>query len=281
MNREQYIKYINEPNLLNNKSLEDIRILLDEFPYFQTAWLLYAQNLKSIDDVRFESQLKQAAVRVTDRSVLFNHINTKPSEIAKGVNLIKEKPEPKEEKNLEDIIKERLEEIQNKEISKSDEKKNYKSQLEKHPKEITSSENDTPIELLDFAFDIDPEKEQLDQLINSEIQIPYNLDTKNDEIKKSNKAKSRKIDLIDKFIQNEDSGISKETEMALSTPLPDYKVETDDDFISDTLAKIYIKQGHFEKALSTYEKLSLKYPEKNIYFAAQIKLIKELIKKTT
>ena len=69
--------------------------------------------------------------------------------------------------------------------------------------------------------------------------------------------------------------------MALSTPLPDYKVETDDDFISDTLAKIYIKQGHFEKALSTYEKLSLKYPEKNIYFAAQIKLIKELIKKTT
>ncbi|MDY0160952.1 MAG: hypothetical protein RBR64_06400, partial [Bacteroidales bacterium] len=153
MNREQYIKYINEPNLLNNKSLEDIRILLDEFPYFQTAWLLYAQNLKSIDDVRFESQLKQAAVRVTDRSVLFNHINTKPSEIAKGVNLIKEKPEPKEEKNLEDIIKERLEEIQNKEISKSDEKKNYKSQLEKHPKEITSSENDTSIELLDFAFD--------------------------------------------------------------------------------------------------------------------------------
>jgi len=281
MNREQYIKYINEPNLLNNKSLEDIRILLDEFPYFQTAWLLYAQNLKSIDDVRFESQLKQAAVRVTDRSVLFNHINTKPSKIAKEVDLIEEKPESKEEKNLEDIIKERLEEIQNKEISKSDEKKNYKSQLEKHPKEITSSENDTPIELLDFAFDIDPEKEQLDQLINSEIQIPYNLDTKNDEIKKSNKAKSRKIDLIDKFIQNEDSGISKETEMALSTPLPDYKVETDDDFISDTLAKIYIKQGHFEKALSTYEKLSLKYPEKNIYFAAQIKLIKELIKKTT
>jgi len=281
MNREQYIKYINEPNLLNNKSLEDIRILLDEFPYFQTAWLLYAQNLKSIDDVRFESQLKQAAVRVTDRSVLFNHINTKPSKIAKEVDLIEEKPESKEEKNLEDIIKERLEEIQNKEISKSDEKKNYKSQLEKHPKEITSSENDTPIELLDFAFDIDPEKEQLDQLINSEIQIPYNLDTKNDEIKNSNKAKSRKIDLIDKFIQNEDSGISKETEMALSTPLPDYKVETDDDFISDTLAKIYIKQGHFEKALSTYEKLSLKYPEKNIYFAAQIKLIKELIKKTT
>jgi tetratricopeptide (TPR) repeat protein len=281
MNREQYIKYINEPNLLNNKSLEDIRILLDEFPYFQTAWLLYAQNLKSIDDVRFESQLKQAAVRVTDRSVLFNHINTKPSKIAKEVDLIEEKPESKEEKNLEDIIKERLEDIQNKEISKSDEKKNYKSQLEKHPKEITSSENDTSIELLDFAFDIDPEKEQLDQLINSEIQIPYNLDTKNDEIKNSNKAKSRKIDLIDKFIQNEDSGISKETEMALSTPLPDYKVETDDDFISDTLAKIYIKQGHFEKALSTYEKLSLKYPEKNIYFAAQIKLIKELIKKTT
>lgn len=277
MNREQYIQYINEPNSLNSESLEHIRILIDEFPYFQTAWLLYAQNLKAINDVRFESQLKQAAVRVTDRSVLFNHVNTKQVVSGKKLDdIVEEKPKPKEEKNLDDIIKERLKEIQNKETSEPDEKKNYKTEEE----QLTQYFNNQLIEPLDFAFDIDEEKSELNTIINSELNIPYKIKNSNSESKTEQK-KSNKIELIDKFIKNENPGISRETEIALSNPLPEYKVENDDEFISDTLAKIYIKQGHFEKALSTYEKLSLKYPEKNIYFAAQIKMLKELIKKTT
>jgi hypothetical protein len=276
MNREQYIQYINEPNLLNSKSLEHIRILIDEFPYFQTAWLLYAQNLKAINDVRFESQLKQAAVRVTDRSVLFSHVNTKAVIHEKTPDdYLDEKPEPKEEKNLDDIIKERLKEIQKKENSEPDEKKNYKTD-----EELTQHYNNQLIEPLDFAFDIDEESSKLNQIIYSELSIPYQIQDKSSE-SDNNQKKTHKIKLIDRFIQNENPGISRETEMALSNPLPDYKVENDDDLISDTLAKIYIKQGHFEKALSTYEKLSLKYPEKNIYFAAQIKMIKDLIKKIT
>ena len=40
-----------------------------------------------------------------------------------------------------------------------------------------------------------------------------------------------------------------------------------------------MKQKHFEKAISTYKKLSLKYPQKSIYFADQINLINKLKKK--
>ena len=49
--------------------------------------------------------------------------------------------------------------------------------------------------------------------------------------------------------------------------------------MTETLAKVYVKQQKFKKALLAYKILSLKYPEKNSFFADQIKAIKELQKK--
>ena len=49
-----------------------------------------------------------------------------------------------------------------------------------------------------------------------------------------------------------------------------------DDFITETLAKIYKEQGHFDKAIDAFEKLILKFPEKNTLFASQISDIKKI-----
>tara|TARA_B100001057_G_scaffold62117_1_gene55466 strand:+ start:36306 stop:36833 length:528 start_codon:yes stop_codon:yes gene_type:complete len=49
-----------------------------------------------------------------------------------------------------------------------------------------------------------------------------------------------------------------------------------DDFITETLANIYKEQGHFDKAIDAFEKLILKFPEKNTLFASQISDIKKI-----
>ena len=49
-----------------------------------------------------------------------------------------------------------------------------------------------------------------------------------------------------------------------------------DELMTETLAKVFVKQKKFENALQAYHILSLKYPEKNSSFVSQIKKIKRL-----
>ena len=95
-------------------------------------------------------------------------------------------------------------------------------------------------------------------------------------------------ELIDNFIEKsetdpvvylkpmrEDPSKDAESEDAIAEDVPadDY----DDSCFTETLAKIYVKQQRYSKALEIIKKLSLKYPKKNAYFADQIRFLEKLI----
>ena len=84
----------------------------------------------------------------------------------------------------------------------------------------------------------------------------------------------KKFDLIDKFIKNSPKIQFSQEQESDSNIIVDKKLK--DELITETLAKIYVNQKKFKKAIKAYEILSLKYPKKSSFFADQIIYIKKL-----
>ena len=115
--------------------------------------------------------------------------------------------------------------------------------------------------------------EEIDTTDNSKVEKYSFLDwfdIINDEVPKVEK----KLDLIDEFIKNSPKIQFSEEEKSDSEIIIDTKIK--DELITETLAKIYVTQKKFNKAIKAYDILSLKYPKKSSFFADQINYIKKL-----
>lgn len=100
-----------------------------------------------------------------------------------------------------------------------------------------------------------------------------NEDTNNSNLDTTNEI-AVKMELIDKFIETN----PKIVPVKENIPIPSYITKSEDTsyLMTETLAKIYLEQKKYSKAIQAYEILILKYPEKSSLFADRILEIKDL-----
>ena len=96
-------------------------------------------------------------------------------------------------------------------------------------------------------------------------------------------------DMINQFIAEQMQLGEKAAQVPITTPVGeeekaeiaeetiDNPIETDDSMLSESLAKMYIARHKYSQALEIIERLNLKYPEKSIYFADQIRFLAKLV----
>jgi hypothetical protein len=238
------------PALLSEKTLPDLKQLTEDFPYFSAARMLYLKNLALTEDLRLKIDLKKMAIHVPDRLQLFLLLEGDRYRTP----VTPPKPETKSPGRTFELV-------------------------EKFLSEKGLSENRTsgtpafaPASTIDYTYWLLTEHPQADDA----------------------GAQLHRQELIDSFLENEDVHVGRrrpvsepaqpsenlgeakpEPELTASTAPETASPETS--YFTETLSYIYIRQKRYEKALEIIKSLSLKYPEKSAYFAAQIRFLEKLI----
>ena len=150
---------------------------------------------------------------------------------------------------------------------------------------------DRTLTLIDaFLSTLPEETESAPQLDYATDYMSYLMEKDDIEVAEDDDQKCKSFDLIDSFIARSDSDkpiilslpAPGNTEANSSADAPAYHPPViddieEDEYFTETLAKIYIKQQRYSKALEIIKKLSLKYPKKSAYFADQIGILEQLI----
>ena len=286
---------IQHPEKMNKETLYDLRSLLALHPYYQTARLLMLQNLYILHSPSFDEELRRAAIYITDRKVLFQMIEAAHYKLH---TLRKEdKPAVTQQDNSSRtvaLIDNFLESIpadeDNEETSKQhrkptpadaavdyvaylleteDEDNKVEDVQEQEDGEAKSSGSRT-IDLIDnfihdggFNLSTEEGEQEQNEKIDEDLLIPeeqYNLEEA---------TKNMPDTTVEE--QEEEEGVKKQADS------PTEEKETDESYFTETLARIYIKQGRYEKALEIIQRLYLNYPKKNAYFADQMRFLEKLI----
>jgi tetratricopeptide (TPR) repeat protein len=311
MNVSSYNYLLNQPEDINDIQTVALEKVLDEFPYFQSSRALRLKGLYNQNSYKYNFALKVAAAHTTDRSVLFDFITsesfiaiqkkTYEKKIEELLNItvvdsqIIEKEEPIIKTNpLEHSILNSIKEantnvvqskslfIDNIEIDKNVEQSILHSIKEATPikteEETTEAEKKLEIgKPLDFSKSETHSFHQWLQISRIQPIIRENSLDNNSMAKEPesiiDESKKKKAELIDKFIETSPK-IPPIKPGVVFTPNIDLNKEDNSYLMTETLAKVYLEQKKYQKAIQAYEILILKYPEKSSFFADRIKDIK-------
>ena len=238
---------INHPEQMDRDTLYELRSMLALYPYFQTARLLMLQNLYLLHDPTFDEELRRSAVYITDRKTLFNMVEAAHYQLRQQPKPMANGQEPTangDSSRTMSLIDTFLDSIP-------------AETTEEEKKKRRPTPADATVDYVAYLM----ESEMSSGLLQGGPQMQGQ-------------------DLIDHFLEEEEGRIllrefSDEEELE-ETPVVEEETN-DEEYFTETLARIYIKQGRYQKALDIIQRLSSNFPEKNAYFADQIRFLEKLI----
>ena len=273
MDSKQLIGYMTMPERMKGNDVDEMEQMVKAFPYFSIAQALLSIAYQNIVSPNYDSQLKRAAATMPNRdklrllSMIAKHrleskpeIPALPDEFEPKDNVFSsiESIDTKEEQNGS-IIREKVFIIPEIDLSGSHEELSAEmALLEEKRKSI----------------------DELKAIIANRLKEIEEEKQRKEAGKPAPKKLSRK-ELIDKFITENPSISRPKAEFYNPISVAQNSIIDQENIVSETLAKIYEQQNYFEKAISIYKKLGLKYPEKSRYFAAQIERLQESQKSQT
>lgn len=274
MNVTDYTYLINKPDAINEKQTDALGKVLDEFPFFQSARALRLKGLFNQNSFRYNYALKVTAAYTTDRTVLFDFI-TSDTFVAIQKGLYEKKIQELLEISVVDseIIKPviRLEPKSNTLEQSILTTIKSSTQIEAEESTKLAEENLEIGKPLGFSIN---EKHSFQEWLQLSRTQPIVREPKS-EITTLDSEKKKKSELIDKFIEASPkiSPIKQSSESSISFEIN----KADNSYLmTETLARVYLEQKKYQKAVQAYEILILKYPEKSSFFADRISDIKIL-----
>lgn len=278
MNVAEYTQLMNKPNAISELQTDALEKVLDEFPYFQSARALRLKGLYNQNSFKYNFALKVTAAHTTDRTVLFDFITSESFVAIQKALFEKKKLEllditvlDSHEITTQKEIESATTSLERSILSSIKEANQIATKEEKNPIEdklaigtpIVFSQNEK------HSFQEWLQLSRIQPIIRSEDETQKPKNTIIDEVKKKKEA------LINRFIENS----PKIAPVKNGTPSPAYiDINKDDNsaLMTETLAKVYLEQKKYQKAIQAYEILILKYPEKSSFFADRISDIKIL-----
>lgn len=242
MRKEEFIAYLNAPEKLSEKSIGSLEQLAKDFPYCSSIEVLLILNYFKEKNIQFEARLSRTAIKSENRNTLRKKLNVLSESIITF--------------DLPDEFTERVNDQQShfidssqraKEVKETEKIRDLKARIERKLAEIEHAK-----------------KEAKSQKTTTKSKL-----SDIDSLKTANISKSS-IELIDQFIDAAPSITRNKVEFFNPLIKAKESITDKENIVSETLAKIYYDQGYKEKAVKIYKKLSLKFPEKSSYFAAQI-----------
>lgn len=290
MNVADFIQILQKSNtILSPQQTRELEGIIEEYPYFQAARALHLKGLKNLDSYKYNNALKVTAAHTADRDVLFDYITSQEfvqNNIADAIvgrapkleekKAVSEEIEPNT--NIETILEESEEEALPQNIQ--DAEQILSPALFKSKKSEGDSGDEHREPTPEFKLDLGkplPFTKSEKHSFTEWLQLAAKSSSESMENESGTLEKKKKFELLDKFIESRPKIVPNEDLKAKVNIKESVKMDKNE-LMTETLAKVYLEQKKYKKAIQAFKILSLKYPEKNGFFADQIRAVKRLQK---